>query len=227
MPRGCSVEHIPPNAFFEQNKHIISKPLISEITVPSCFPCNQKASQSDEYFVRYIVLTSALYSPIAKKVFDKNKSKWFKNKKIGREFLHAPHGFLDIRTPTGIIIDRQYVIKLPKEHVANFYKCLDKIAKAIYYKHEGKVPQSPLRRAWINALFREVNLSVQTNPLSLALLVLLQSVFVSDDIERNEGGCRFRPVTVPLFTEQFVQICAFESQIPRGRIMGSRVFKFL
>lgn len=192
-PRGCSVEHIPPKAFFSQHKHIkgiTSNPIISEITVSSCFPCNQKASKSDEYFIRYIVILASAYSPIANEILCKTRDKWRKNKKISREFSQAKHGFYDIQTPSGIVVAHRHAVTLPQEHSDRFYECLHKIVKGLYYKHEGKCLNKPVKLAWASSLFRKRGFGLQTEPLNPEMLHVLKTAFASEDLERTENGMR-------------------------------------
>lgn len=192
-PRGYSVEHIPPKAFFSQNKNIkgiTSNPINSEITVPSCSPCNHQASKSDEYFVRYIVILAAAYSSIADEVLCRTRDKWHKNKKISREFSQAQHGFYDIRTPTGIVVTRSHAVTLPREHGVHFYECLKKIVRGLYYKHENKCLNKPVKLAWSSSLFLKRGFGLQTEPLNPEMLQVLQTAFASEDLERTENGMR-------------------------------------
>lgn len=212
-PRGYSVEHIPPKAFFEQNKNIetiISNPVISEITVPSCSLCNHQASKSDEYFVRYIVILAAAYSPIADEILHKIGDKWRKNKKISREFSQAQHGFCDIQTPSGIIIGRQHTVTIPKKHLRHIYACLDKIAKALYYKHTGKYISNHMNLSWSNVLLHMRVTRLEITPLNPSMLSLIKTAFASMDTERSENGMtaiiRHRSLQNNLFRYAFLNL---------------------
>ena len=189
--RGCSKEHIPPKAFFSQNKKILTvkqNPPVEEITVPSCFPCNAKASKSDEYFVRYIVLLALDRSSHAQVLFRKNQSAWRKNKKMLREFQQSRLRKYDLCTPGNIIVGKKHAATLPPAPQEQFYKCMDKILKGLYYKHMGKCLMAPVLLVWATGMYETRGHSLIIPPLPQRTIEVLRNAFVSEDIEWEEDG---------------------------------------
>lgn len=189
--RGCSKEHIPPQAFFAQNKKFLTvrqNPPVQEITVPSCFPCNANASESDEYFVRYIVLVALDRSLYAQVLFKKNKSAWLKNKKMLRGFQQSRLRKYDLCTPENIIVGEKHAVTLPSAHQEQFYKCMDKIVKGLYYKHMGKCLTAPVSLVWATGMYETRVHSLIVPPLPQKTIEVLKNAFASEDIEREEDG---------------------------------------
>ncbi len=205
-PAGYTKEHIPPKSFFEINKiidSIDSNPPISDITVPSCLVCNNKASINDEYFVRYIVIMSAVRVEFPNKLLKETIRKFKRNQALIKEFSQAPYNMVDMVTPNNILVAKTQAIKMPEKHKIGFFACLEKIVKGLYYKHLGHVLTQNIHLAWTNSVFLAEGNILKIPFLPDNLVDILRTAFKEQYTERREGTLFLKVVNKGFQTNNF------------------------
>lgn len=126
-------DHIPP-------KSIFPKPRPNNlITVPSCFDCNNSASELDEVFRLYLALHVGDLNDKITAVYFHEALRTFKhNKKLQCEILSSAE-MVDFKTPAGIYLGQgMKVIWNSKSHDA----VIERVVRGLYFHHFGEVLSS-------------------------------------------------------------------------------------
>lgn len=155
-----TVEHIPPLSLFEQNKgysNINANPEINKITVPCCTECNNKYSKDDEIFVAFITMIASRTSKIAEYAYQKNRSRGIrKNRRLLNNIVDNIRGWANVKTPSGIFLEKVRTLDVSEEIKISIYKVLKKIVKGFYYKKANKfLNEDLIRNGWDNFFFNK------------------------------------------------------------------------
>lgn len=130
-------EHIPP-------KNLFGKPRPDLITVPSCFDCNNKSSDDDEYF-RLVHISHwgvkigkvGSMKDVHEAAFRgiQNPSKY----KFKESFLNSLYP-VELRTPSGLYAGKEWAIDV---NFGRLEKSINKIVQGLFYHHYSKIIQHP------------------------------------------------------------------------------------
>ncbi len=155
-----TVDHIPPISLFEQNKgysNINANPEINRITVPCCTECNNKYSKDDEIFVAFITMIASRTNKIAEYAYQKNRSRGIrKNRKLLNNIVDNIRGWANVKTPSGIFLEKVRTLDVSKEIRISIYNVLKKIVKGFYYKKAKKfLSEDLIKYGWDNFFFNK------------------------------------------------------------------------
>ncbi|MFT3749074.1 MAG: hypothetical protein QM768_12185 [Agriterribacter sp.] len=123
-------DHIPP-------KGIFNRPRPSDlITVPSCFECNNKASNNDEKFKAYLGMHIARHGGQAERLFKEGVLPTAKyNTRLRNNILETMYPVLTA-TKSGIITGKG--IAVPWDNVAHDFT-MQKVIRGLFYHHYKRV----------------------------------------------------------------------------------------
>jgi hypothetical protein len=122
-----SKDHLPPDNIFPSPKPS------NLITFKSCDLHNKEQSMDDEYF-GIIIKTASSESPIAKSMIEDKVVRGFKRRPNLLLSMLKRSRYVDIVTPSGIIIDKRPAIEYDRSRINNV---VTRMTKGYYYKYTG------------------------------------------------------------------------------------------
>ena len=127
---ATTTEHVPPKAIF-------LRPRPSNlVTVPACFPCNNKSSATEEEFGVYLAIlvadpmhgTSPLWRKQALRTLDHNN-------RLARK-VNENLRLRSVRTPAGLHLGKVGMFQFPAR---TYISVIEKTIRGLYYHHYGDV----------------------------------------------------------------------------------------
>ena len=125
-------DHIPQLALYPKTV----RPAVPNLnTILACSECNNAANIVDEVLKVFVGLVAD--APWPKEMRDGVNSTLRKNRRLGR-LLDENSRIEAVRTETGTSVQAK-VVKLPKEQTDHLLSALQRIVKALFFQHFGKV----------------------------------------------------------------------------------------
>ena len=105
------------------------------ITIPSCLPCNQGASESDELFCAYLSFHVGLDTPSTSRLWEQALRGVRHNRRLQRSLLAEMERVL-LTTPSGIVYGQRYRGRWDSE---THDVTIERIIRGLYFHHYREV----------------------------------------------------------------------------------------